>query len=237
MKSIDKKVITAQNNSTYLESFIEDNEAFLINVTSKITGKYITKSSEQWSISLSAFCEAVKNYSLEKGSFYSFAELVIKRRLIDYLKSQSKYKNEISVNPYNFECDSNEDFEDKQISFVQIADISYTPNNDIKYEIEAITQVLEKYNISFSELADVSPKSQKTRKACGVAIACIIKNPELFSELRNKKTLPIKKIKEISKLPQKILERHRKYIIAGAEIISGDYPYLSDYLKFIREEL
>lgn len=236
MKSIDKKAVNAQNDNTYLESFIKDNEAFIISVTSKITGKYITKSSEQWSVSLSAFCEAVKNYSLEKGGFYSFAELVIKRRLVDYIKSQSKYNNEISVNPYNFECDLTEDYEDKQISYSQIADISYTPKDDMKYEIESITEVLKQYNISFSQLVDVSPKSQKTKKACGVAIACIIKNPELFFELKTKKTLPIKKIRKISKLPQKILERHRKYIIAGAEIISGDYPYLSDYLKFIREE-
>ncbi len=38
-------------------------------------------------------------------------------------------------------------------------------------------------------------------------------------------------------LPRKIIERHRKYIIAGIEIISGNYPILSEYLKFVREEL
>lgn len=203
MKSIDKKAVTAKNNSTYLESFIKDNEAFIINVASKITGKYITKSSEQWSVSLSAFCEAVKNYSLEKGHFYSFAKLVIKRRLVDYIKSQSKYNNETPVNPYDFECDSNENFEDKQISYSQIANISYTPKNDIKYEIEAITEVLKEYNISFCDLADVSPKSQKTKKACSLAIVCIIKSHDLFAELKSKKTLPIKKLKKLQNYPKK----------------------------------
>ena len=135
MRNIDENAVLAKNDIAYLESFIKTNEAFIINITSKITGIYINKSSEQWSISLSAFCESVKSYSLEKGSFYAFAELVIKRRLIDFLKSQSKYKNEISVNPYNFECDSDEDFEDNQISYSQVSDISYTPNNNIKYEI------------------------------------------------------------------------------------------------------
>jgi len=237
VRDIDENAVLAKNDNAYLESFIETNEAFIINITSKITGIYITRSSEQWSISLSAFCEAVKSYSLEKGSFYAFAELVIKRRLIDNLKSQSKYKNEISVNPYNFECDYSEEFEDKQISYSQVSDISYTPNNNIKYEIEAITQVLKKYNIAFFELVEVSPKAEKTKKACAIAIATVIKSSELLTELKDKKTLPIKKIQKLSNLPQKILERHRKYIIAGVEIISGDYPYLSEYLKFIREEL
>jgi len=49
--------------------------------------------------------------------------------------------------------------------------------------------------------------------------------------------LPIKDIESCEKLPRKILERHRKYIIAGAEILKGDYPILSGYLKFVREEL
>lgn len=187
MRNIDENAVIAKNDNAYLESFIENNEAFIINVTLKITAKYITKSSEQWSISLSAFCEAVKSYSLKKGSFYTFAELVIKRRLIDYIKSQAKYKNEISVNSYNFECDSDEDLKDKQVSYSQVSDISYTPNNNIKYEIEAITQVLKKYNISFFELVEVSPKAEKTKKACAIAIAAVIKSSELLAELKDKK--------------------------------------------------
>ena len=161
----------------------------------------------------------------------------MKRRLIDFLKSQSKFKNEIPVNPYNFECDASEGFEDRQISYTTVATMSYVPDNDIKYEIEAVTEALKAYGFTFFEIVEVSPKAQKTKKSCAVAIACVINNTEIFRELKEKKTLPIKKIKNISKLPQKILERHRKYIIAGVEIISGDYPYLTEYLKFIREEL
>jgi len=54
--------------------------------------------------------------------------------------------------------------------------------------------------------------------------------------MKRNKLLPLKVLENNLKLPRKILERHRKYIIAGAEIISGDYPILSEYLKFIKEE-
>jgi RNA polymerase sigma factor len=43
-------------------------------------------------------------------------------------------------------------------------------------------------------------------------------------------------IEKNTHVPRKILERHRKYIIAAIEILSGEYPYLADYLRYIREE-
>jgi RNA polymerase sigma factor len=43
-------------------------------------------------------------------------------------------------------------------------------------------------------------------------------------------------IEKNSQVPRKILERHRKYIVAAIEILSGEYPYLAEYLRYIREE-
>ncbi len=237
MRTIDENALSAKNSDADLEKFVKKNEGFIIKTASKAVGGFITKSSEQWPIALAAFCEAVGSYSAEKGGFLSFAELVIKRRLIDYVKSQSRFRNEIPVDPYNFECDSSEDFEDRQVSYAEVARLSYTPNSDIRLEIEAVSEVLTGYGISFSDLVGVSPKAEKTRRSCARAIVAFIKNPELLSEMREKKTLPIKKLKFLSGTPQKILERHRKYIIAGTEIISGDYPCLAEYIKFVREEL
>ncbi len=49
--------------------------------------------------------------------------------------------------------------------------------------------------------------------------------------------MPVTLIEKNSKVPRKILERHRKYIIAAAEIMTGDYPCLAGYMRYIREEL
>jgi RNA polymerase sigma factor len=56
------------------------------------------------------------------------------------------------------------------------------------------------------------------------------------SELRRSKQLPLKNIEKSAQVPRKILERHRKYIIAAIEILSGEYPNLAEYLRYIREE-
>jgi RNA polymerase sigma factor len=54
--------------------------------------------------------------------------------------------------------------------------------------------------------------------------------------MKVKKMLPVNVVEKNAKVPRKILERHRKYIIAAVEILSGDFPYLAEYIRFIREE-
>ena len=54
------------------------------------------------------FSEAVQEYEMDKGSFFSYAELVMRRRLIDYFRSQTKYTAEFSVSLYVFSSDVEE---------------------------------------------------------------------------------------------------------------------------------
>ena len=59
----------------------------------------------------------------------------------------------------------------------------------------------------------------------------------LMAQMRLKRLLPIKELSEASGVIRKILERHRKYIIAAAEILDGDFPILAGYMAFIKKEL
>jgi len=235
MRKTDLNAIKAQNDKAFLEEFISGYEPFIMHLTHKITGRYISKSDDQWSVSLSAFNEAIMSYSFEKGSFIPFAEKVVRRRLYDYMRKQSNLSLEVLINPHAFENDSDED--QTAITHEIMEKIAVAPNNDAKLEIDELADILADYGFSFSDLVSVSPKALKTRKACAKAIAHVVQSPVLVSELRNKKYLPIKVITDNLHLPRKIIERHRKYIIAGIEIMSGNYPILSEYLKFVREEL
>lgn len=235
MRDIDVNAVKAKDDKTYIEEFIKEYEFFIIQTANKTTGKFITKSDDQWSVSLSAFNEAIRTYSFEKGSFLSFAELVIKRRLYDYIKKQSKHFNEIAVSPNMFTSDSDE--EDMPLKKEVLSKIAVKSDDEAKLEIEALSCTLNENGFSFFDLVSVSPKAAKTKTACAKAIAYISQNALLLNEMRNSKNLPIKIIEKNLCLPRKILERHRKYIIAGIEIISGNYPILAEYLKFVREEL
>ncbi len=237
LDEINTKAVQAANDVHLMDSFVEQNELFILRCASAVVHRYVTKSNDEWSIALSAFSEAVKDYSVDKGNFAHFAKLVIQRRLIDYIRTQSKYNLEVSVSPFVFEVDSDED--DEQIAVKSaIAKKTAKPSDDsIKLEIEAVSQTFAAYGFSFYDLASCSPKADKTKKACAKAAVCMIQNPLLIGNMRDSRTLPIKLIEENTKVPRKILERHRKYIIAAIEIITGDYPFLAEYMRFIREGL
>ena len=177
------------------------------------------------SIGLLAFHEAIKSYNPEKGNFLSFANWVIKRRVIDYIRKQSK--------DY---CETNfGDLSQYQINQISnsTAKNEFWVENPLKMEIDAISEQLKSYDIAFEDLLQVSPKAQKTKALCKKVIEYIMENPAIKAKIRQKKRIPIKIFEENLNAPPKFMNRHRKYIIAVVEILSGDYVYLREYVAFI----
>jgi hypothetical protein len=87
MSELDLLAAEAKNNPDSMNELINRYENFILKCASSAARAYVSKSDDEWSIALSAFTEAIKNYSADKGSFLSFAELVIRRRMIDYIRS------------------------------------------------------------------------------------------------------------------------------------------------------
>ncbi len=227
----------AARNENTLNRFIEQHETVILNIASKVTGHYITKSDDEWSIALSAFVQAVSDYDLTKGSFFRFAKLVVQRRLIDYIRQQYKYKQEISVNPIVFDLDSDEE-EDNHIQYaVTKKSMESQKQESLAFEINAVNEILKEYGFTFFDLTKCSPKAAKTKSACGKIILFCLEDPVAISVLKITKLLPVKILEKNTKVPRKIIERHRKYIIAAIVILSGEYPELAEYLRHIREEM
>jgi len=237
LNDFDTKAVQAAKDTQLMESFVRKNEFYILKCASSAVHRYVTKNDDEWSIALSAFAQAVREYSIDKGHFMSFAQLVIKRKLIDYIRAQSKYNAEISVNPSHFECNPDDNEEDVAIKIAVTKAIGQQPDNSLTLEIEAANQAFSAYGFSFFDLTACSPKAEKTKKSCAKAVACIICDPFLVSDMKKSKLLSIKIIQKNTDIPRKILERHRKYIIAAVEIMTGDYPFLADYMQYIREEL
>lgn len=240
MDEMDKMAVQAAEDSSLLNDFLQQNESFVLRYTSSVVRRYITKSDDEWMVSFMAFSDAVKNYSPEKGGFLRFSKLVIRRRLIDYIRSRKKLDSEISVSPSVMDSDENEDDgERKDLSAEKAvySRIGQLPDDSLKLEIESAGELFSAYGFSFWDLTSCSPKAEKTKHACAKAVVYILKNPIILNEMRSSKLLPLKLIERNTAIPRKILERHRKYIIAAAEILAGDFPCLSEYLKGIRRAL
>ncbi len=248
MSEADEEALKAKDGGQLLNNFIRDNRRFILSCASKTAHRFITDSDDEWSIALSAFHEAVKSYDRQKGGFYAFAALVIKRRLLDYFDSEARHKNEIPTEPYAMDGQAEEEDDDYSLQTAVLKKSAEgQPENliskdqpgisDMQAEIAAVQELLKVYGFSFFDLADCSPKAEKTKEGCAKAVAAILKTPELFEEMRRTKALPASRIRKISGVPRKILERHRKYIIAAAEILNGEYPLLKEYMNYIRKAL
>lgn len=237
MRELDSAVMDAKYDQDQLENLIRKYEFFILKSASKVTGRYITKSDDEWSIALLAFTQSIQSYELTKGSFLTFSTLVIKRRLIDYIRSQGKYIPEVSVDPVLFDTEPEEDEMTNTAVRLAVADqVSKQEQGNIKLEIITVNSVFSEYGFSFYDLTSCSPQAKKTKAACAKIINYMLNQPLLTTELKSSKLLPIKIIEKNAKIPRKIIERHRKYIIAAIEILSGEYPYLAEYLRYIREE-
>ena len=67
--------------------------------------------------------------------------------------------------------------------------------------------------------------------------AVLVQNEELFHSMTETGTLPVKALVCASGISGKVLEKHRRYIIAAAIILNGDYPLLAEYLHMVQEEM
>jgi RNA polymerase sigma factor len=237
LRELDKAAVEAAADEQKLNDFIARHRKHILICASKTVRRYITESDDEWSLALFAFTQAIQSYDLSKGSFLHFADMVIRRRLADYFKSQSRFAAEIPVSPHIFDAEPEEDDEDLSIKLSVAEKVSAEDERTLSDEIEAISQTLKLYGFSFFDLTSCSPKAAKTKAACADAVTYILRTPMLLEELKASRQLPIKNIEINRKIPRKILERHRKYIIAAAEILSGDYPCLAEYMQSIRKEL
>jgi len=236
LREFDQLASLAKDDEEKLEQLIHKCEFFIMKTASKVSKRYISKEDDEFQIALLGFSEAVQEYEMDKGSFFSYAELVMRRRLIDYFRSQTKYTAEFSVSPYVFSSDVEET--DMQVYKAVNESLVYEEDNtshDIKDEIASLKEVLKKYGFSFMDLADCSPKAEKTQKQCALACIFMLDNPMLVENLRTTKQFPLKIIQNNCNVSRKTLERHRKYLIAAVEILSGNFPYMKEYLRYIEE--
>lgn len=235
-KSLEETVkLIQQGNAALNNELIESYKPFIAKTVSSVCKRYIHESDDEFSIGLIAFNEAIQKYSPDKGSsLISFSEVLIKRRVIDYIRKQSKFQN------LSFNGASNLEDDDTASSAIEdelsIEDYRKKTDEELrKEEIVQFTQTLQEFGLTFSDLIEQSPKHADARKNAMTVAKILVDNEELKSILFDKKKLPIKQLEGYVSLSRKTIERNRKYIIAISLILTGDYVFLKDYIKGVLE--
>src|SRR5690606_19958765 len=84
--------IQAQNGDEQaMENLLASYSPFMKKTAGQVCKRFINDQDEEFSIALSAFHEAVKGFNQEKNaSFLTFAHMVIRRRVIDYIRKEAR---------------------------------------------------------------------------------------------------------------------------------------------------
>ncbi|WP_433749125.1 RNA polymerase sigma factor SigI [Falsibacillus pallidus] len=231
-KSLEELAVEIQNgNDDAVTEVLQSYKPFVKKTVSSVCKKYITESDDEFSIGLMAFHDSILKFNQDKGnSLLSFAEVIIKRKVIDYIRKNGKYNDiSLAVSPFEKEEDQSNGTLEETLSFEE-----YKKKKEQelrKEEIIRYQQTLLEFDLSLDELMNESPKHEDARiNAIGVA-EIVAGTDEYKNYLFEKKRLPIKKIEEHVNVSRKTIERNRKYIISVVLILSGDFIFLKDYLK------
>lgn len=229
--TINERVESIKNDEYGINKFIEEYKPFIASCVEKTVGHYVVYGQDdELSIALIAFSEAIKAFDSSRGNFLSFAQNVIKRRIIDYYRKERKHSKTVFLSEYFKETED----EEYDLTTVKAMD-DYSREESSEYrrlEIDQLKKELEEWGISFFELSDVSPKHEKTRRTYSNIIKFLLSDIELVRQIKIKKTLPIIQIEKSLNIPRKKIDRGRKYIIAVLIICTGDYEFIKDYINW-----
>ena len=225
-----------KNGDTHLkEGLINDYKPFILKVISTVTGKFVdTKNSDELSIGLMAFNEAIESYNAEKNvGFLSFAETVIKRRTVDYIRKDCK-----NSKVYPFTYFQNNDNEDKGIienKYMVVEAGTFFDNVELKEEIDLFRTRLKDFGINLSDLVGNVPKHADSKRLA-IGIARVLSESKLLSDMLNtKKTIPMSQLMKIVQVNRKTVERNRKFIIAVYLILNSRLEVLQEYVSNIEK--
>lgn len=195
---------------------------FCLRVCSRTCGAYITDSDEEASIARFSILEAFDHYQPDRGPILVYLGRVIRNRLIDYKRRENRKKS-VSIADMTENGGYDPPAEDHSIEDL-IEEMAR------KNEVERFINMLNTYGITVADLLKASPRQARTREKAK-AIACqIAADPEMREYLLEKKMLPARLLENQGFFQRKLMDRYRRYIIAGALILINDLDFLKSYI-------
>lgn len=219
--TLDERAVTAKKNEAEFERLLLEYRPFILGC---VYNNGFGQDEDDISIALTSFYFAVQSYQRNKGSFLAYAGTVIRCRLIDQKRKTLKYaKNTISGEDADIQIEN-------YIYRQQIDTVK--SQQESRLEIAAFIDELNGWGIQIEDLSAATPRHKKTKRLCSQAISILLNTPALHDYVQSKKKLPIHDLAQKLGVKPKILENHRRYLIAAFVIHSGDYIYLKEYVPY-----
>jgi RNA polymerase sigma factor len=227
---IVSRVHAAKGNADEADVLIREYQPFIKKETYKALGHLpIEGKDDELGIAMFAFYEAIESYESTKGAFLPFAALLIRRKIVDWQRTQRRHGKTLSLDsppPGREDGTLAEGIPDTTDAFAFSAE-----RNATQQEIRELTLQLRQYGLTLADVAENSPKQQRSLKACQQALAYARENPGIIDLLLKTGKLPMNELTAGSGVPRKTLERHRKYLMTLLIIHSNGYELIRGHLK------
>jgi len=227
---IVRLVYEAKENNEAADDLIRRYIPFIRAEASKFMSRFCTDSDDEYSIAMIAFHEAILGYSRDRGAFLKYAGLLIRSRLTDYARKEIRHQGVLSLDEPGEE--------DERTLLEQVPDSTdvYEDSRNLEatqQEIAELAGVLAQFGVSFADIADHSPKQERTKEVCLAAVRYAMENRHLLDELLRTKKLPLAELVQGAAADRKTLERHRKYVLAMLVIQTNGYEIIRGHLRHV----
>lgn len=230
-KSLGERVELAKNDKLEMNKLIEEYMPFIKSEASKST-IYGVEYDDKVSIAMLVFMNCIYQYSEDKGKFLSFVSVSIRNRIIDESRKGKKHNDVIPLFPDEDSNEASRTIEEK------VSIDSYNNERErmgLAEEIDMLRLELNNFDIDFMSLEEISPKQARSRIKCMRVASEIVKDDDMRENLFKNQRVSQAELARRMKISEKSIEKHRKYIVTLAVILTGDYIGIKAFLPSIKE--
>lgn len=231
MEELISRIQAAKTDKEALNRLITDYIPFIKSEAAKSV-IYTLEYEDRFSIAMLVFMNCILQFDETKGGFFAFASASIKNRLIDEGRKMERRAKTVSLDTDDEETGKNRP-EEKMSVF------SYYKEQErlsLSEEIDMLAEELAKFHIDFSSLEEISPKQKRARYLCLSMAFAVTDNPDYRHSLFVHHRIPQADLAKELHVSEKTIEKHRRYVVTLAVILSGNYPAITAFLPD-REEV
>lgn len=230
IREIDEYADAASSDSTLFEILLNDYTPFLKAQVSRLAGSWGKQDlyDDMMNDAFMAFYESVNAYDRNKGHFFPFMRAIVHKRLVDSLRKQ--YTNRVQTVPLETEDEEGSNCQSQIDLMSADAYRESERQRDLVIEIDSYKRELVEWGITMDALVTHSPKHTRLKELCREIINAVAADEEILQVMWTKNYFPVKKISDLTGVPNKTIERVRVFIIGSLIIRAGDYDLLKEYV-------
>lgn len=227
MPDLEQRVLAAQRHTDEKERLLADYLPLLKKQVARFQHRDV-EYDDMLSIAMLVFLQSIERYTPGRGSFLAYVETNVRNRIIDEIRKSNRRTVQFVPLSEQTEADSSSSSHETTASLEQYS--LEAERQSMAEEIEALNGELQKYDISFSLLAKISPRQRRAQEQCRQLAYAVLQNPELKTTFEKSGRLPQTALAQKFGISAKTVEKHRRYIVALCVILLGDFPQVRAFV-------